>query len=166
MRFTPIRTIGAWCVASMSPILYNRGMAAPNSTYQPPSTESAQVSVVIAGLLLAVGGWSGLAWLIGNTLPTVPNRWAFYALLQIALTGTALPFVRLLHQRFSRRRVAFIPAGVLVRQATWFGLWGTACAWLRVPRLLSVPLAIVVALALVAVEGLLRLRERTQWRPG
>jgi cobalamin synthase len=127
--------------------------------------EAAHISVVVAGAVLAVGGWSGLLWLVTNALPTVPNRWAFYALLQVAVTGTALPFVRLLHQRFSRQGGLFIRVGVLVRQATWVGLFVTTCVWLRIPRLLSVPLAVVVALGLAVIEVLLRLRERTQWRP-
>jgi hypothetical protein len=58
-----------------------------------------------------------------------------------------------------------VKPGVLLRQAIWVGLFGTICAWLRIPRLLSIPVAIVVALALSAIESLLRLRERTQWRP-
>ncbi len=146
-----------------------RGMAPAMRTEEHSAhrehVESAQISTAVAGVILAVGSWSGLAWLVTNTLPTVPNRWAFYALLQIALTGTALPFVRLLHQRFSRQRGLFITPGILVRQATWVGLFVTACVWLRIPRLLSIPMAVVIALALVAIEALLRLRERTQWRP-
>ncbi len=129
------------------------------------SVEAEHTSAVVAGTLLAVGGWSGLIWLVTNTLPTVPYRWAFYALLQVALTGTALPFVRLLHRRFSRHAGAHVKAGVLVRQAVWVGLFVTTCAWLRIPRLLSVPVAVVLALALVAIEALLRLRERTAWQP-
>jgi hypothetical protein len=53
----------------------------------------------------------------------------------------------------------------MVRQAVWVGLYGTLIAWLRIPRLLTTPLIAGVALALVTVELLLRLRERTQWRP-
>jgi hypothetical protein len=132
---------------------------------QRDSAETAHTSAVVAGVIMAVGGWSGLIWLLANALPTVPNRWAMYALLQIALTGTAIPFVRFLHQRFSRGGGLFVPPGVLVRQATWVGLFGTTCAWLRIPRLLSIPTALVIALALVIIESLLRLRERTQWRP-
>lgn len=124
--------------------------------------EATHTSVVMAGILLAVGGWSGLVWLVSNTLPTVPNRWAFYALLHVALTGTALPFVRYLNKRFARERGLFIRPGMLVRQATWVGLFGTACAWLRIPRLLSIPLTILLVLALFAIEALLRLRERLQ----
>ena len=124
--------------------------------------EAAHASVVMAGVLLAVGGWSGLAWLVTNKLPTVPNRWSFYALLHVALTGTALPFVRYLNKRFARGGGLFIRPGILVRQATWVGLFGTTCAWLRIPRLLSIPLTILLALALIVIEGLLRLRERIQ----
>lgn len=127
--------------------------------------EATHASVVAAGVMLAAAGWIGLAWLVTNKLPTVPNRWAFFALLQIALTGTALPLVRYLNQRFGRQRGLFVEPGVLVRQATWIGLLGTSCAWLRIPRLLSLPLVIILALALAGIEALLRLRERMQWHP-
>jgi hypothetical protein len=148
-------------------ILYNHHMAI---TSQDPEAQQAQArsiqsSVILAGGLLAVAGWSALIWLILNTLPTVPNRWMFFALLQIALTGTAIPVVAMLNRRFNRRKGAYVGAGVLIRQASWIGLFGTTCAWLRVPRLLSFPLALVLAVALFAIEGLLRLRERARRPP-
>ena len=127
--------------------------------------EATHASVVVAGILMAAGGWSGLIWLITNRLPTVPNRWLFFALCQIALTGTSLPLVRYLNQRFSRQRGLFIEPGVLVRQATWIGLLGTSFAWLLIPRLLSIPLVLVLIFALIGIEILLRIRERTQWHP-
>ena len=141
-----------------------------NATAAPPPTrrqlvEANHLSVVLAGVLLAVGGWSGLIWLVTHQLPTVPNRWAFYALLQVALTGTALPFVRLLSRRFGRDGGLHITANVLVRRALMVGLFGTTCAWLRIPRLLSFPLALILALSFLAVEALLRIRERTRWQP-
>jgi len=119
----------------------------------------------VAGVMLAAAGWIALAWLVINKLPTVPNRWMFFALLQIALTGTALPLVRYLNRRFGRQHGLFVEPGVLVRQAIWIGLLGTSCAWLRIPRLLSLPLFIILALALAGIEALLRIRERTQWKP-
>ena len=129
------------------------------------AVEAEQASVALAGAILAVVGWSGLLWMLTNTLPTVPNRWTFYLLLHVALAGTALPFIRLLHRRFSRSGGLYVRAGVMVRQATWFGLFGTLVAWLRIPRLLSGPVVLIIALGFVSVEALLRLRERTQWRP-
>jgi len=141
----------------------------PNHTrqHQRVQVDSDHVTVATAGAILGVAGWSGIIWLviISGRLPTVPNRWIFYVLCQIALTGTALPFVRLLHRRFSQKRALFVKAGVMVRQAIWIGLFGTTCAWLRIPRLLSVPVAVVIALALIAIEALFRLRERMEWRP-
>lgn len=124
--------------------------------------ESLRVSTVVAGVILAVSSWAGLIWLVLNRLPTVPNRWAFYALLYIGLTGSALPLVKLINRTFSRRPVSW---SVLLRQAMWFGLYGTTCIWLLVPRLLSVPIALVFAVAILIIEGLLRLREGMQWQP-
>lgn len=121
--------------------------------------------VLIAGLLLAGIGWSGLLYLFINTLPTVGMRWAFFALFYVALSGTALPFVRYLNERFRRPGSPSVPPNVLVRQGNWVGLFGTACAWLRVPRVLSWPVAFFLAFSLVAIETFLRLRERSQWRP-
>jgi hypothetical protein len=156
-------------IASLHTSLYNPTMISasrPNRhTPRRERIESAHVSAVMAGVVLAAGGWAGLIWLLGNTLPTVPNRWAFYVLLQVALTGTALPFVHFLNQRFGSERGTRVKTSTLVRQAIWVGLYGTLCVWLRIPRLLSIPLALLLALALATIETLLRLRERAQWRP-
>jgi hypothetical protein len=122
-------------------------------------------SVMVAAVLMAVGGWSGLVYLVVNTLPTVANRWIFFALLYVALSGTALPFIRYLNKRFARTDAPPVPGMVLVRQSNWVGLFGTACAWLRIPRVLSWSVAFFLALALVVIEVFLRLRERSQWSP-
>jgi hypothetical protein len=143
-------------------------MSNPSDIPQPTrdtSPDSASTSVVVAGLVVAVAAWSGLIWLVSRQLPTVPYRWAFYAMLHIALTGMALPFIRLLHRRFSRPDGPHTGPGVMIRQAVWVGVFGTACTWLRIPRLLSVPVALILAMALAVIEILLRLREQTRWRP-
>jgi hypothetical protein len=44
-------------------------------------------------------------------------------------------------------------------------LLGTSYAWLLIPRLLSLPLALVLFFGLIGIEILLRIRERTQWHP-
>lgn len=119
----------------------------------------------MAGVILAAGGWSGLVWLVTHTLPTVPNRWMFFALLHAATTGTALPFVYYLHILFGRKDRPQVGSVVLVRQAMWVGLFVTTCAWLLIPRLLSILVALVLAGALITIEALLRLREMTRWRP-
>ena len=128
---------------------------------EPKPTED-YTGVLIAGLLLAGIGWSGLLYLFANALPTVGMRWVFFALLYTALSGTALPFARYLNERFRRADAPFVPPSVLVRQASWVGLFGTASAWLRVPRVLSWPVAFFLALSLAAIETFLRLRERSE----
>lgn len=139
--------------------------APPQPKPRVPNAASVQISAVAAGVFLAALSWTALVYLIVDTLPTVPNRWLFFLLLQIALSGTALPFVHLLHQRFDRPGAPPMPYIILVRQAIWVGLFGVVCLWLRIPRLLSVPMALIVLGSLIMVEFLLRLRERTQWHP-
>jgi len=136
---------------------HKQGLTKQEEIIRVTGIRSAQMSVVVAGGILAVSGWAGLAWLLGNTLPTVPNRWAMFVLLQIALSGTALPFINFLHRRFARDAGISITPVVLVRQAIWFGTFATVCAWLRIPRLLSVPTALIIAVALLIIESLLRL---------
>ncbi|MCK6584379.1 MAG: hypothetical protein L6Q49_14885, partial [Anaerolineales bacterium] len=54
----------------------------------------------VTAFALAAIGWGGLYLVITMTLPFVWSRWGFFALLLMALTGTALPVVYYLHQRF------------------------------------------------------------------
>lgn len=135
----------------------------PQTAEPEPVSPSEGVSVLILGVGLAAVGWPALFWLVTNTLPTVPNRWLFFALLFMNLSSTALPVIYALHRRLGRGQP---PGGVLLRQAMWVGIYGAACAWLMIPRLLSIPTAVVVAVALILVEALLRLRERIGWQPG
>src|SRR3989337_818582 len=100
-------------------------------------------SLMVAALVLAAIGWPGLILIVIATLPTVGPRWLFFLLLTAAVTGTALPFVWVLHRRFVGVPV---PAPVLLRQGLWVGL--------------------LIAGGLAAFEWLIRLRERSTWRPG
>jgi len=120
-------------------------------------------SFIIPTLLLIFGGWGGVAALIYFTEPLVWNRWALFALLFLALTGTALPFVYFFHFRFPDTP----PAGprVIVRQAQWVGVYGLVLLWLRWGDLLTLWLTLGFAGGLLAVEWLIRLRERARWSP-
>ncbi|HEY70757.1 MAG TPA: hypothetical protein G4O08_09255 [Anaerolineae bacterium] len=120
-------------------------------------------SLLAAAILLAVGGWLGL-WLVVNyTLPTIGSRWMFFLLLTLAVSGSVLPLVWLLHRRFGGPRPA--PAGVLLRQGLWAGLLASLCVWLQINRNLTLPLAFVLGASLFALEWLLRLLERSSRRP-
>jgi hypothetical protein len=117
------------------------------------------VGVLVAGVLMMVGGWAGIYQLVTTTLPRVGQRWLFFLLLQLAVTGTVLPFVRYLNVRFTPVDVDLPPGGVLVRQSIWIGLFAMLCAWLQMPRVLNLPIAFFLGLVFVVIEVFLRSRE-------
>ena len=122
--------------------------------------------------VLALAGWGGLAWLLTaplestgelyHPIPGLGPRWLFFVCWLAAITGTTLPFVRYLHQRFARMPT---PPVVLLREGIWLGLFGATCAWLQIGHILSLPLAALVAAGLGGVEWFLRMRERARWNP-
>ncbi len=110
-------------------------------------------------LLIAIGG-AGLILLVATTLPTLGPRWLFFFLLTIAVTGTALPFVWLLHKRFGAA-----PSSVLLRQALWVALFVSLCVWLQFNRSLTLSLSLLLGVGFILLEWFLRLLERSVWRP-
>ncbi len=120
-------------------------------------------SLMIAAIILAAIGWLGLLVLMNVTLPTVGPRWFFFFLWVLAVTGTVLPFIWLLQRRFSANRPA--APSTLLRQGLWVGLYAALCVWLQINRSLSLPLAILLAAGVGLLEWLLRLLERSSWRP-
>ena len=119
-------------------------------------------SLMIAAIILAAIGWLGLYLLLITTLPTVGPRWLFFFLWTIATTGTAIPFIWLLHRRFGSSQPA--RSSILLRQGLWVGLYATVCIWLQINRSLSIPLALLLVTGLAAIEWFLRLLERSTWR--
>jgi hypothetical protein len=119
-------------------------------------------SLLIAALILAIIGWLGLFLLLIGTLPTVGPRWLFFFLLALAITGTALPFIWLLHRRFAEQ--SDIPAVVLLRRALLVTIYGELCIWLQINRSLNLSLAILLGLGLIAIEWFLRMLDRSKWR--
>jgi hypothetical protein len=108
-------------------------------------------------LVLFIGGWAGLALLMNYTLPTVWPRWGFFALLVLACTGTAIPISFWLNRVFLTNPPA--DPRVVVRQSTWAGVYFSVLAWLQIGRLLSFSIALWLALGLIILEYLLRVRE-------
>ena len=116
---------------------------------------------LLAAMLMMLIGWGGLAHLVTATRPRIGGEiWLFFALLQIAVTGTSIPFWRFLSLYFVPAGEAAPPAGVIARRGIWTGMLAVACAWLLIPRALSLPIVLILALFLVAVELILRSRER------
>jgi hypothetical protein len=119
--------------------------------------------LVFPSLFLALVGWGGLFVLVVFTEPLVWMRWAMFALLFLALTGTSLPIVYYFHMQMPSDP----PAGtrVIVRQSQWVAIYGLVLLWLRWGDLLSIWLTLGLAGGLIAIEWLLRLRERSMWQP-
>ena len=89
---------------------------------------------------------------------------AFLAVILVSVTGLALPLAFILNRRFLRGKSPFGIADpsflVTLRQSMWVGLWTTFCVWLQMNRLLSIALAVLVAVVLVMFELLLHIRTR------
>lgn len=116
--------------------------------------------VLVAGLGMMVVGWGGLYWLIKTQAVGLgPEIWLFFLLLHLAIVGTVTPVIRYAHARFTPLDSDLPPGGVIVRQSVWVGLYVVICAWLQIPRLLSLPMAFFLALVFVVLEVFLRFRE-------
>ncbi len=122
------------------------------------------LSLTLAAWLLALLGWAGIASLVFNVDPRTGSLpiWSFFVLGVMALTGTAVPFVRYLNRRFARMPV---PPAVHLRQSLWIGLFGATCAWLLKSGILSLATTLLLGAGLGGVEWFLRMRERSRWTP-
>ena len=118
---------------------------------------------ILPSLIPMLVGWGGIAALVLYTEPLIWMRWALFVLLFLALTGTALPIVYFFHLRVPSEP----PVGlqVIVRQAQWVGVYGLVLLWLRGGDLLTLWLTLGLAGGLLAIEWLIRLRERSRWEP-
>jgi hypothetical protein len=114
-------------------------------------------------ILLTVTGWLGLWLVIRGTVPTLGPRWLFFFLGVFALTGPALPVVYFLNKRFPSDPP--VNGMVILRQALWVGVFGSTVAWLQLGRVLTTGLALILAGVFVLIEFLLRLFERSRWKP-
>jgi hypothetical protein len=119
--------------------------------------------LLLPSLFMFLVGWGGIAALVYLTEPLVWMRWVLFALLFLALTGTSLPVIYLFHLRFPTDPPA--RTRVIIRQAQWVGVYGLVLLWLRWGNLLTLWLTLGLAGGLLAIEWLIRLRERSLWQP-
>lgn len=116
-----------------------------------------------AAVTLMIIGWGGLALVVTLTQPNGGTRWLFFFCAVLALSGTFLPVMAYLNQRFPS-----LPPptrGVVLRQALWVGIYVPTIAWLQAGRVLTMTLALLLLGGLGLIEILLRMRERSLWRP-
>ena len=114
-------------------------------------------------LLLTIVGWVGLLIIVRGTLPNLGPRWLFFFFGVLALTGPVIPITYYLNLRFPSNPP--VEGMVIVRQALWVGVFGSTVAWLQLGRVLSPGLALILAGVFVLIEFLLRLFERSRWKP-
>jgi hypothetical protein len=115
------------------------------------------------GFVLSLIGWGGLVYVIMDTLPTLGPRWLFFFFLVLGMSGISMPVVSFLHVRFPVAPPS--PPMVIIRQSTWVGIYGGLLAWLQLGRVLDTPRAVFLAAGFIIIEILLRLRERSQFKP-
>ncbi len=119
-----------------------------------------QRGVLLASLLMFLGGWGGLAYLLLSTRPRIGGEiWLFFILLQIAVTGTAIPLVRLISQSLAPKHDPAPITGLVLRRSVWVGIIAVTCAWLLIPRYLSLPVFLLIILLFIVIEVFLRNRE-------
>jgi hypothetical protein len=111
-------------------------------------------------IVLGLGLW---ALAIFQFKPTVWARWLFFFGWDLGLTGLAMPVAWFFNLRFPSTPPA--EPYVIVRQAMWAGVFGATLIWLQKDRLASIWMAAGLALGLAAIEYLIRMRERSRWKP-
>lgn len=118
------------------------------------------IGILIAALLMAVGGAAGLLALISTSTPRLgAELWLFFILLHMTVIGVTIPVVRYFNVQLTRFPV---PGGIIVRQSIWIGLFVVIVSWLQVLRVLSLPIAFFLGLVFVVLEAFLRSRELSE----
>lgn len=114
-------------------------------------------------LSLIIFGAGGLAVILVQTLPTIFPRWLFIFFLVNLVTGLFMPLTYFLNHRFPSKPLA--DRNVIIRQSLWFGIFAAVLAWLQLGRALTFPLAVILGAAMILIEMLLRMWERSRWKP-
>ena len=121
------------------------------------------VDYLPAILGLIIFGTGGLAVILVRTLPTIFPRWLFIFFLVSLVTGLFMPLTYFLNKRFPSKPQA--DRNIIIRQSLWFGIYAAVLAWLQLGRVLNFPLAVILGAAMILVEMLLRMWERSRWKP-
>jgi len=126
----------------------------PNSSFRP---------YIASTISLFIIGWGSAAFAVFTLTPTVWARWLLFFGGTLGLTSMALPATWFLNLRFPSEP----PAGVAVimRQALWVGVYGALVTWLQQERLVTLWTGLGLAVGMVAIEYLIRMRENARWQP-
>lgn len=125
-----------------------------NSTFRP---------FLASTLSLFILGWGAVAFAIIMLTPTVWARWLLFFGATLGLISIGLPVMWFLNLRFKSEPPA--GTGVVVRQAIWVGVYGAVLVWLQQVRLVTLWSSLGLAAGLIAIEYLIRMREKARWQP-
>jgi hypothetical protein len=126
----------------------------PNSSFRP---------YLASTIILLLLGWGCAAFAVLKLTPNVWARWLLFFGGTLGLIGLALPVSWFLNLRFPS--VPLAGSNVIVREAIWVGVYGALITWLQQERLVTLWTSIGLAVGLVAVEYLIRMRENARWQP-
>jgi hypothetical protein len=118
-------------------------------------------AILFTSLFLLLVGGVGLALLFDLTVPTLGPRWLLFFLVTLAVSGLALPVAYFINIRFPSTPPA--NAGVLLREALFFGIYVDLVIWLQFGKVLNFAIAVFILAGFVLIEFLLRWRERNRF---
>ena len=116
-----------------------------------------------SAISLFILGWGAFFIAILSLTPTVWARWLLFLGGTMGLTSLGLPAMWFLNLRFKSTPPA--GASVIVRQAIWVGVYGAVLIWLQQVRLVTIWSSLGLAIGLIAIEYLIRMREKARWQP-
>jgi len=114
--------------------------------------------LVGGAIIVALAAWGGLGYLVFTTLPTLPFRIAFLALLLVASAASGMPVILHLNRRFATIRRGRDQVRAL-RQSLWIGGFVALCAWLQMEHSLTWAAALVFLGVFALLELLFAGRE-------
>jgi hypothetical protein len=103
-------------------------------------------------LLIGLGGWAGLAYLILVYPPSVATQMIFFLLFFIAVTSTAVPVVLVLYRVVPALAERRHSRGTILRQSVWIGLFASGVMGLQAARLRDPMLMVILGVVLILLE--------------
>ncbi len=128
-----------------------------------PHSNSSFRPYLASTISLFILGWGAAVIAIIMLTPTVWARWLLFLGGTLGLTSLGLPIMWFLNLRFKSNPPA--GAAVIVRQAIWVGVYGAVLIWLQQVRLVTIWSSLGLAAGLIAIEYLVRMREKARWQP-
>jgi len=120
---------------------------------------------ILGSILVAVLSWVCLGFLVNYTSPGTLTQPVFLLLLFVALMATFIPVASYFNRRFVSSEddedsdlISSKSSARAARQSGSAALFLVLCAWLRMIRFLTWPIALLLLVALVSIEILMLTR--------